>query len=86
MLNVKKNPIVILDEIQKVPELMDYCQLLIDAQQIQFLLTGSSTRKIKNLLPGRVIKKTLSILNPHEVDVAAQPLSDWLCSDLLPGI
>lgn len=50
-------PLIILDEVQKVPAIMDVVQALIDDRVAQFLLTGSSVRKLKrgdqvNLLPG----------------------------------
>ena len=47
------------DEIQKVPELLDEIQYLVDENPrgLQFVLTGSSARKLRghsaNLLPGR---------------------------------
>ena len=48
---------VIIDEIQKLPKLLDEIQALIDEDQISFILTGSSARKLKaggaNLLGGR---------------------------------
>ncbi len=49
--------IVIIDEIQRLPVLLNEVQLLIDEKNIHFLLTGSSARKLKrkgtNLLGGR---------------------------------
>ena len=59
-LPIKKTPLVIVDEIQKVPALLDAAQYLIDEKKAQFILTGSSARKLRkqgeiNLLPGRVI-------------------------------
>ncbi len=53
--NYKK---VVIDEIQKVPKTLDVVQkIMIDKPNIQFILTGSSARKIKrgsgNLLAGR---------------------------------
>ncbi len=49
--------IVIIDEIQKLPLLLDEVQLLIEEKGIHFLLTGSSARKLRrksvNLLGGR---------------------------------
>lgn len=49
--------IVVIDEIQKLPELLDEVQDLIETRKIHFLLTGSSARKLKaygtNLLGGR---------------------------------
>jgi predicted AAA+ superfamily ATPase len=57
---------VIIDEIQKVPALLDDVQLLFDEDpsRFQFHLTGSSARQLKrksaNLLPGRVHSHVLS--------------------------
>jgi len=54
--NVRKRP-VILDEVQKVPALLDEVHWLIENEGIQFILCGSSARKLKrgqaNLLGGR---------------------------------
>ncbi len=50
--------IVVIDEIQKAPELLDEVHALIEEYGLRFLLTGSSARKLKkgaaNLLAGRV--------------------------------
>lgn len=58
----KKNPIII-DEIQKVPLLLDEVHLMIEEYGLKFGLCGSSARKVKagqaNLLGGRAIKHTL---------------------------
>jgi uncharacterized protein len=49
--------VVVIDEIQKLPILLDEVQLLIEESNIRFLLTGSSARKLRregvNLLGGR---------------------------------
>ncbi len=49
--------IVVIDEIQKLPVLLNEVHLLIENQDIHFLLTGSSARKLRregvNLLGGR---------------------------------
>ncbi len=51
-------PLVFIDEAQKVPELFDAVQYLIDEGKARFVITGSSARKLRrrgaNLLPGRV--------------------------------
>lgn len=51
-------PVVFVDEAQKVPEVFDSAQFLIDKKEASFILTGSSARKLKrsgvNLLPGRI--------------------------------
>jgi len=48
---------IIIDEVQKLPLLLDEVQYLIDSFSFQFILTGSSARKLKrggaNLLAGR---------------------------------
>lgn len=55
---LKNSPYVFIDEAQKVPSLFDAVQVLIDNKDAQFILTGSSARKLKrhgvNLLPGRI--------------------------------
>lgn len=55
---------IILDEIQKVPELLSLVHVLIEEKRgWQFILTGSSARKLKqkgvDLLGGRALKKIL---------------------------
>ena len=55
---------VVVDEIQRIPELLSVIHALIEKKlSIQFILTGSSSRKLKrtgaDLLAGRVIKKEL---------------------------
>ena len=48
---------VVIDEVQKVPELLDEVHRLIERKRLRFSLTGSSARKLKrkgvNLLAGR---------------------------------
>ncbi|MBI4371494.1 MAG: ATP-binding protein [Elusimicrobia bacterium] len=57
---------VVIDEIQKVPALLDVVHQLIEEKSrrpLQFILTGSSSRKLRragvDLLAGRVLLKTL---------------------------
>ncbi len=49
--------IIVIDEVQKLPELLDEVHRLIELEKLIFLLTGSSSRKLKrggaNLLAGR---------------------------------
>ena len=51
------NPLCIIDEIQKIPDLLDEVHELIESKGIRFILTGSSARKLRrggaNLLAGR---------------------------------
>ena len=81
--------IVIIDEIQKLPTLLDEVHLLIENQKIHFLLTGSSARKLRregvNLLGGRA--RTLH-LHPF-VYIELQEhfsLEKAINHGLLPGI
>jgi predicted AAA+ superfamily ATPase len=52
-----RDKLVVVDEIQKLPVLLDEIQLLIETRKLRFLLTGSSARKLRrsgvNLLGGR---------------------------------
>ena len=52
-----KDELVIIDEIQRMPELLNEVHLLIEERGTRFLLTGSSARKLRsggvNLLGGR---------------------------------
>ena len=54
---------VVIDEIQKLPHLLDEVHLLIEERGIHFLLTGSSARKLRqrgvNLLGGRARTRRL---------------------------
>ncbi len=53
----QQDQIVIIDEIQKLPSLLDEIHRLIEERRLRFLLTGSSARKLRrggvNLLGGR---------------------------------
>ncbi|MBI5554973.1 MAG: ATP-binding protein [Elusimicrobia bacterium] len=60
----REKKIVVIDEIQKVPDLLSVVHSLIEKKLgLRFILTGSSSRKLKktgaDLLAGRVIKQTL---------------------------
>jgi predicted AAA+ superfamily ATPase len=80
----KKKPLIAIDEIQKVPNLMDAIQVLIDDQVAQFVITGSSARQIKNLLPGRVIRHQLWPCTQSEYP--SKSLEQLLINGTLPGI
>lgn len=58
-----KEKLVAIDEIQKIPALMDVVHLLIEKSTCHFLLTGSSARKLKrthtSLMAGRAKKMIL---------------------------
>ncbi|PIQ86086.1 MAG: hypothetical protein COV74_06145 [Candidatus Omnitrophica bacterium CG11_big_fil_rev_8_21_14_0_20_45_26] len=67
----QNDKIVIIDEIQKLPELLDEVHFLIEERGIHFLLTGSSARKLKrggaNLLGGRARIKHLHTFSFFEL-------------------
>ena len=67
----KKQRYVVIDEIQKIPELLNWVHLFIEEKRITFLLTGSSSRKLKkqnvNLLAGRAWNAELFPLSWYEI-------------------
>lgn len=79
-------PLVIIDEIQKVPTILDSLQLLIDDKVAKFIITGSSARKLRNMLPGRVIKYELQPIGVQEFNVNDYLIEDFLTYGLLPEI
>jgi predicted AAA+ superfamily ATPase len=66
-----KSGIVVIDEIQRVPELLNEVHRLIENKKLTFLLTGSSARKLRrgraNLLAGRVWEARLFPLTWKEI-------------------
>lgn len=68
---IPKHKFAIIDEIQKLPILLDEVHLLIEEHGIKFLLTGSSARKLRrggiNLLGGRALIRHLHPLSFHEL-------------------
>lgn len=84
----EKKPLVIIDEIQKVPKILDPIQSLIDNHKATFILTGSSARKLRrqsevNLLPGRVVSLHM---DPFTNSEFSQDLENHLIYGSLPGI
>ncbi len=62
---------IVIDEVQKVPALLDEVHWLIENRDLHFALCGSSARKVKrgaaNLLGGRAIRYELSGLSASEL-------------------
>ena len=58
-----ENELIIIDEIQKIPALLDEVHWLMSNKNLRFILSGSSARKLRrsgaNLLGGRAIRKHL---------------------------
>lgn len=67
-----KSSLIVIDEIQKLPKLLDEVHRLIEEKQYKFLLTGSSARKLRcdgaNMLGGRAREIQMFPLTSHEID------------------
>ncbi|PIR26180.1 MAG: ATPase [Deltaproteobacteria bacterium CG11_big_fil_rev_8_21_14_0_20_42_23] len=90
--SVKKRApqVVIIDEVQKVPKLLNVVQsLMLDHPKIQFALTGSSARKLKrggaNLLAGRAFLNYLYPLTSAELGEVFS-LQNALAFGTLPAV
>lgn len=68
---VKPRNYVVVDEIQRLPNLLNEVHRLIEEKKVQFVLSGSSARKLKsvgvNLLGGRAFRKQLHPFTPIEL-------------------
>ena len=62
---------VVVDEIQRLPNLLNEVHRFIEDRGLKFALLGSSARKLKaagvNLLAGRALNKTMHPLTPAEL-------------------
>ncbi len=82
---------VMIDEVQRIPSLLDAVQSVLDARprRYRFLLSGSSARKLRrgqaNLLPGRVVLEHLHPLLVRELGGDFR-LDRALAHGTLPGI
>ncbi len=69
--NPDQNQLIVIDEIQRLPVLLNEVHRLISKEGRKFLLTGSSARKLKkegtNLLAGRAWRADLFPLTAHEI-------------------
>ena len=81
--------VVVIDEIQRLPELLNEVHRLIEERGTRFLLTGSSARKLRrggvNLLGGRARVKRLHPLTWHELGSRFQ-LARAISHGLIPSI
>lgn len=82
--------LVVVDEIQKLPLLLDEVHNLIETTDIRFLLTGSSARRLReqgtNLLGGRAGKKEMFPLVWPEIRGDEPELDSIFKTGLLPSI
>jgi predicted AAA+ superfamily ATPase len=78
---------VIIDEIQKIPALLNEVHRLIESKKIKFILTGSSARALRkkgvNLLAGRALTSHMHPLLAEEIGDAFD-LNRALMTGLLP--
>ena len=62
---------VIVDEVQRLPNLLNEVHRLIEEKRLRFILCGSSARKLKragvNLLAGRVLRRYMHPFTPMEL-------------------
>lgn len=62
---------IVLDEVQRIPELLNEVHRLIEHKKFRFLLTGSSARSLKrkgvNLLAGRALRYNMHPLTVQEI-------------------
>ena len=81
------NAVCVIDEIQKIPRLLDEVHELIESKGTRFILTGSSARKLKregaNLLAGRAYTYHLFPLTFEELGRDFH-LDEALCIGTLP--
>ena len=84
-----KDHVVVIDEIQRLPGLLNEVHRLIETRRIRFLLTGSSARKLRrggvNLLGGRARTKYLYPFTYKELGETFD-LTRVVKSGLLPSI
>jgi predicted AAA+ superfamily ATPase len=78
---------VVLDEVQRVPGLLNEVHRAMEAQRLRFVLCGSSARKLKragvNLLGGRAVVRRMHPFLPEELG-AEFDLESTLRTGLLP--
>lgn len=87
---IKAHKQIFIDEVQRIPSLLNTVQALIDENKsLRFLLTGSSARKLRrghaNLLPGRVLTFDLGPLSMTEI-AGVIDVETLLSFGALPGI
>lgn len=85
--HLKPGNTVFIDEIQRLPELLDEVHRLMENQRLEFILTGSSARKLKrlgaNLLAGRAHTYKMFALTWRELS-GTFSLEELLQSGTLP--
>ncbi len=83
-----RDAIVVIDEIQKAPMLMDEVHLMMETRRIRFLLTGSSARSLKrsgvSMLGGRGSDRRMHVFTYPELLPIGYDLNRAIHAGLLP--
>jgi uncharacterized protein len=65
---------IIIDEVQRIPDLLNDVHLMLESSNVKFILSGSSARKLKqkeaNMLGGRALKRHLHPFTVKEINSA----------------
>lgn len=91
---IQRGDWVLIDEVQKIPALLDEVHSIYEDKKINFALSGSSARKLKrsgaNLLAGRALNyRTFPLVFPEyepglvKADFKFQDLIDWVTLPLI---
>lgn len=71
---LRRGATVIVDEVQRLPHLLNEVHRFIEERRLRFVLCGSSARKLKqqgtNLLAGRAVRRSLHPFVPEELGTA----------------
>ena len=71
LLRIPAGQSVVVDEVQRLPSLLNEVHRFIESHGLRFVLLGSSARKLKqagtNLLAGRALRRVMFPLLPHEL-------------------
>ena len=71
LIEAQEKTLIVIDEVQKLPEILDEVHNLIEEKSYRFLLPGSSARKLKrhhaNMLGGRASQAFMFPLTSHEI-------------------
>lgn len=85
-----KEKLIVIDEIQKLPVLMDEVHAMIEQYKLKFLLTGSSARKLKrthtSLMAGRAKPMYLMPLTSSEIGISKLNIQKVLTFGSLPPV
>ncbi|MDA3951010.1 MAG: AAA family ATPase [Spirochaeta sp.] len=83
-----RDAIVVIDEIQKAPMLMDEVHLMMEERRIRFLQTGSSPRTLKrsgeSMLGGRGSDRRMHVFTYPELSTVGYDLNRAIHAGLLP--